>query len=885
MHRGRWYDLFRLQSGGAPRPGRWVMTLANQSKRFGGAAALLRCGLIALALGAPMPAAADSTEPSAKVKYFGRPLHDVLESFGEVPLVYSSTLVGERMWVVAEPKSTGPVEILGEVLAPHGLKLEEFDGTYYVVRARATQSADSPGALIVYVKKHASGGHLPGASVRLDDLNQVLVADNRGISQLYDVPPGSYRMDVAAPSYRSEQQTVTIRPGGLSVAVVSLPPAEVTLESITVTASRYDLINQLANSLAYFSREELESLPNFGEDPIHATHRLPGTASGGLSAKSHIRGGEDNETLLILDGLELLEPFHIRDFHSIFSTIDQRAISGIEMYTGGFPAAYGDHMSAVMLIDSLEPSTIQHELGLTLWNTSALSSGIIGEDRGEWLLSARRGNLDLVVDPKYGEPSYYDLFGHLGFQKSPLGRISVNAFVSHDKVLVITESDADDNESATSTTDNAQFWVRLENDFGDALSLSTVLGYSRFDNDRAGTVTDEEKIVGFVDDRREVDLFEFKQDWKWHVSERQLVKFGYYARSLSAAYDYAAAVEYDGFFDAFPGREEFDRRIDVSPDGESYGAYLSDRIRVGERLTAEAGLRWDRQTYTHTGHDDQFSPRLNLLFNLTDTTDLRASWGRFYQSQGIQELQVEDGLTEFLPAQRADHLILSLERRFPNDTLVRIEAFRKSMDRLRPRYENLFDSLALLPELQPDRVRIAPDSARAEGIELFLNHAGSGPWDWWASYSYSKVTDKIDGVRIPRAWDQRQAFNAGISWSNEKWTVSLAGNYHSGWPTTAFGVEELGLDDEGEPEIAVLLGRRNALNLASFRSLDFRVSRQFDVGLGTLKAFAEITNVLDRENPCCVDYDVEDEDGEIFIDRSVDYWLPLVPAIGLRWEF
>ena len=61
---------------------------------------------------------------------------------------------------------------------------------------------------------------------------------------------------------------------------------------------------------------------------------------------------------------------------------------------------------------------------------------------------------------------------------------------------------------------------------------------------------------------------------------------------------------------------------------------------------------------------------------------------------------------------------------------------------------------------------------------------------------------------------------------------------------------------------------------------------KFDVGVGSLKVFAEITNILDRENPCCVDYDVEETDeGELFIDRSVDFWLPLVPAIGLRWEF
>ena len=71
-----------------------------------------------------------------------------------------------------------------------------------------------------------------------------------------------------------------------------------------------------------------------------------------------------------------------------------------------------------------------------------------------------------------------------------------------------------------------------------------------------------------------------------------------------------------------------------------------------------------------------------------------------------------------------------------------------------------------------------------------------------------------------------------------------------------------------------------------FATLDFRVSRRIDVGLGNLTVFVEVTNATDRKNICCVDYDVEEDDnGNLFLDRTEDFWLPLIPAAGLLWEF
>ena len=69
-------------------------------------------------------------------------------------------------------------------------------------------------------------------------------------------------------------------------------------------------------------------LPDLGDDPLRAVARLPGVASSDFSAKANMRGGETDETLFRFDGLRLQNPFHLKDFQSVFSTIDPSVISG-----------------------------------------------------------------------------------------------------------------------------------------------------------------------------------------------------------------------------------------------------------------------------------------------------------------------------------------------------------------------------------------------------------------------------------------------------------------------------------------------------------------------------------------------------------------------------
>ncbi len=184
------------------------------------------------------------------------------------------------------------------------------------------------------------------------------------------------------------------------------------------------------------------------------------------------------------------------------------------------------------------------------------------------------------------------------------------------------------------------------------------------------------------------------------LSDRHAMNWGFEVERLSAAYRYASSVDLFGFSASFDGVSSSVRRnITMFPTSRTYSLHVSDRISFGSSAVAEFGLRWDKQTHLPTErYENQLSPRLSFLYQLGPRSNLRASWGRYFQSQGLLQFQVEDGVREFFPAQSAKHYIVSLEHRLRNDLVFRVETYRKTLPDLRPRYENLFNSLSLLPE-------------------------------------------------------------------------------------------------------------------------------------------------------------------------------------------
>jgi len=491
-----------------------------------------------------------------------------------------------------------------------------------------------------------------------------------------------------------------------------------------------------------------------------------------------------------------------------------------------------------------------------------------------YVLSIRRGNLDWVLDQindTFGDPDYRDFFGRVRWSSDERLNVSLNVHRSVDNVSVIPEAQPDERVEAFSDARNTHVWATAQQQWTPNLFAQTILSYTALDNDRRGSENEIDDVVGEVVDQRRRQTLTLKHDWTWRAGALSQWRFGGRISDSSARYRYTSSRQFFELAAQLANDDSLvERAISREVEGHELGAYFSSRFLAAPRLVVETGLRWDRQTYT--GESAQWSPRVNLMFRQTPQRRLRLSAGRFHQSQPIHTLQVEDGVTQFNRAQRADQWVLGFEQDFANRWQLRLEAYDKRLSRVALRFENQFDPLVVLPELSADRVRVDPSSGQVRGAELTLRSIGETPLSWWLSYARSTATDRIDGRDVPRSWDQRHALSGGVAWRSDKWELSIASLYRSGWPTTG-----VAFDEDGQLRPA----QRNGDRLAAFQTLDLHVARHFNVGRHRVTLTADLINSLDRANPCCVGFDVDD--GRV--EREVDNWLPLIPSLGFRVRF
>ena len=658
------------------------------------------------------------------------------------------------------------------------------------------------------------------------------------------------------------------------------PPSAPQFEEVVVNSSRYTIGSDLGTH-DFLTQDELQRMPHLGDEPLRAVQRLPGVASDGLSALLHVRGGAADETSIVLDGLRLYEPFHLRDFLSPVSLLDSRIVDSIEVYAGALPASHGGSMSGVIELNSVRAERPRYyELALSLFHASGLGSMQFADGRGEAVFSLRRSNAGLLVhaaESDFGTPNYSDAFAKLSYQLTLDTRASLQTLLSGDRISVRRNAGA---QQAQAEYRNAYTWATLSHDWSAGSNSRLLLSVSDVASDRVGTIDRPDLRAGRLHDDREFRILGLQLDNQLSTGLIEH-RFGASVQYVAGKYDYTSASSYAAGF-PFPDSpsQDLTRESRTSPNGLVSSLYWDVRRALGERVTIEAGVRLDRQTYAAGGAIDQISPRLSILHKLGPGTRLRASAGRYYQAQGINELQVEDGLDNFNPPQYVDHTILSFEHELSPMLSLRLEGYRKEYRRPSPRFENLFDPLVLLPELEFDRVRVDPSRARAQGVELLLKFQPTPDWSAWLSYARSRALDRIDNRDVPRSWDQRDALGAGFSFSTGPWSVSSTYTYRSGWPMT--GLDVVSASDRG---LQAIIGQRNERSFSNFSSLDVRATRTFTMNRGVMDVFVEVTNALSQSNPCCTEYYVRRNGANLDVRSRVDNWLPLVPSAGVLWRF
>ncbi len=773
----------------------------------------------------PAPAVSDTTAGAASPagSLVGLDLASALARLQESGLlvVYTSELVHPEMRVESEPSDASPVVALQQLLAPHGLRaVASAGGVWVVVRAAPPPaSADQP---------------------------------------------------------RPETSRARSNPH-------PTPSPPVLREEIVVRADGEPGERSAGHALALLDQHALASVPAFGNDPVRTVSLLPGVTGDDLSVRLSIHGGRPDQVGVLLDGQELYDPYHLKDYHDGLSLVPGLSLGHAALHAGGMPASYGDRLSGVLDLQSASPSSGHQVAQASSFDASLAAAGTSTAAAVSWLVTGRRGSPPLPTEPVGDrDPSYWDVFAKLDAEPgASAGSLRAHGLVSGE-ALDLRPQDHDDSLIALRSRYASRYWwLSHQRGVGDRMLVETRLSVAQMARDRGGAAAAQEGGSS-LRDRRSFRALAGEQTWSLQASAAQLWSGGWQARRYDGSFDYALGRPQPGFtvLTPLPGGAVGDRRFTGALAARHLASWTSDTTSFGG-ATFVAGLRYDRDDETGA---PLWSPRLEGVLSLGERGVVRGSWGRYSQSQRPYELQVEDGETRLSPAERSSQWDLQYQGELRRGVSLGIGLFRQRVGAPRVRYENLLDPLGVFPEARPDRVQVAATAGRAEALQLSLRGRGRR-LDWWVAYNLARAEDRLDGRWVPRAFDQRHSVLADLDLHpTAPWDLNFAWRYHSGWPITPVAAIEGsagGAPGAAGPPV-LILGPLASDRDPAYHRLDVRLSRRWNVAASELTLFAEVQNAYRRGNAAGLDVELDPATGDIVLRQQ--HWPSLVPIVGAIWR-
>lgn len=657
------------------------------------------------------------------------------------------------------------------------------------------------------------------------------------------------------------------------------------LDRVVVTPSQFGVANERGTTDVTLTSEELAALPQLGEDLYRTISRLPGLAGDDISAAFWVRGAPNSQVLSRLDGVDLIEPFHLKDWDGALSIIDLQTILSVDLMTGGFTVDYGDRLAGVLSMEtqSFTGSQPLTTLGLSVTNVRATNQGGFAQGDGQWMVAVRRGYLDLAEHlagtPNFLSPTYYDLSGKLEYKLTPDQTISLHVLYAGDSLQSSNRADLlNYNSSYTS----GYVWARWQGFLGTHLSGETVLSLSHltWHTDGDGVYDGVNPVT--VNDNRSLTLTGLRQDWTYTLTDRALLRGGFEGQSGDAHYDYARTYAPYVVQNGYLVRDPDNAAITLDPSGDYTAGFLALRLQPVTALVIEPGIRWERHSYA--GYSG-WSPRLNATLTLGPRTTVRAAWGLYQQAQGLQDLAVPDGQTSFFRPERAEQRVLSLEHRLESGVNLRAEAYERLSSQLHPHFLNVTDPYWVLPETRSDLMEIDPAKGRARGIELVAESRGGSRFGWTASYALARSEELVDDRWVPVEHDQTQTFYADVSYvPAPNWQLSCSWQYHTGWPTTDVSYSLTHLAD-GSVAPVTNYGPVGADRLPAYHRLDLRATRCYRLRHSKLTVFVDLFNVYGRKNVEGFTYTPIVQGDTVTAAKSPEKAFPFLPSGGLSWEF
>lgn len=250
------------------------------------------------------------------------------------------------------------------------------------------------------------GEPIESVTVQIDGTNQIYVTSEEGFFQFQVAPNATYLI-------RFTQGKITTRKKFI-VGVTDLRGLVVTLGGRTLDI--VDVVSvRTGDFIESFPQLELNRIasPSQNFEDIIKVVGLGVNSSNELTSNYNVRGGNYDENLIYVNGIEIYRPFLARSGQQEgLSFINPAFVNNIFFSSGGFDSYYGDKLSSILDIRYRQPTEFGGSGEVSLMGAQAHIEGCFDGNRGSYITGARyRVNSYLLNSlPTKGDynPTFFD---------------------------------------------------------------------------------------------------------------------------------------------------------------------------------------------------------------------------------------------------------------------------------------------------------------------------------------------------------------------------------------------------------------------------------------------------------------------------------------------
>jgi TonB-dependent receptor-like protein/carboxypeptidase family protein len=713
-------------------------------------------------------------------------------------------------------------------------------------------------------------------------LSRVLVADEEAAELRKAVtgadgtftlrlPAGRRRLRASVVGYGMARQAVDVpESGSLEVTFVLAGGTGTHTETVQVTADRFRSADPGAPGQQVLGSADIQNLRGvLADDPLRAVQVLPGVAAGDdLRSEFSVRGSSFTHMHLTLDGFTTPYLLHavraVEDATSSGSVamINSDVLQEAALVSGGYVQRSGNRTGASVEFGIRPGARDRVQVRTAVSGTSAsivVEGPLGGKRKGSWLASGRQSYLDLVIDRLVDDQvqfGFTDAQAKLEYDLSPSQRVGLTVIGGRSR-LKEPEQEIDANDlyvglNASAVGIGTWRWTGRRT----FVSAGLLAGVNRFRNETLG---------GAELDRGREGQWSARVDVQHQRSSRLSLEAG---------------AEIDAFHESRHRQRPIvgtTYRVvnDYAATGERSGAYAAARWSPTARVTLSPGIRLDQWSLTG---ESTASPWLQAQWKPASGTSIRAATGLYQQFPHFEQIVGAWG-TPGLARERAAHVDAGIEQTIGAAARVQVTVYdREERGMLRrPGAETRVVDGRLVRGSTAARYESRLDGY-ARGVEILVQRLDTSGISGWISYAYgrNRYTDVVSGEAFWGDLDQRHTINLYGLYRLSPQT-SLTGKFRIGsnFPAPGYYTQSGARYFAGET--------RNDVRLPSFARLDLRVNHSFVWTRRRLTLFAEVINVLNREN---VRYHPPSIDPRTFEARRLfESLLPVVPSAGLLFEF